>query len=481
MVSKFLPRRMTLAIGFAVAASALPGTSSANIQSQMDSMFESMSNTTGAGYFESATRGVISGGSMRVRNKIATDPIVSFRPPSFQAGCGGIDMFAGSFSFINAQQFVQSLRSVASNAVGVASGYAFKLALNAMGPTVHNVIQNLQEVMQDVNTMMSNSCQLAQGLVSDAFSAFNLKADMNASTENVSKGLGDVFSQLKPSNLTASNPKTEQAKAGNAAICKDYGNVLWCAMRQNNIKDAFQYGSNQTEELILSLVGSAVIGDLANADDGKGQERKLDFIKAKDISLKDIIEGKKDDKLTIYSCAGDTEYCSEPTNQEISFDGLAAKIVRAFNGGDNGPGIIYKWHTNTGSFTSSESEIIAALQQTSFSAMIQRLSQRSQSIAQGFVEEHARLIARDAVTALIRSYISAAESSMLNSKMTDLQGPQAAKFISEARKRLASDYSAVLKDYGNSKEVFEDYENKLKIMPATSFLAVGPATAPGGE
>ncbi|HBN7932884.1 TPA: conjugal transfer protein TraH [Pseudomonas aeruginosa] len=275
---------MTLAIGFAVAASILPGTSSANIQSQMDSMFESMSNTTGSGYFESATRGVISGGSMRMRNKIATDPIVSFRPPSFQAGCGGIDMFAGSFSFINAQQFVQSLRSVASNAVGVASGYAFKLALNAMGPTVHNVIQNLQEVMQDVNTMMSNSCQLAQGLVSDAFSAFNVKADMNASTENVSKGLGDVFSQLKPSNLTASNPKTEQAKAGNATICKDYGNVLWCAMRQNNIKDAFQYGSNQTEELILSLVGSAVIGDLANADDGKGQERKLDFIKAKDIS-----------------------------------------------------------------------------------------------------------------------------------------------------------------------------------------------------
>lgn len=107
-------------------------------------------------------------------------------------------MFAGSFSFINAQQFVQSLRSVAANAVGVASGYAFKLALNAMGPTVHNVIQNLQEVMQDINSLMSNSCQLAQGLVTEAFSAFDAKTDMNASTENVTKGIGDVFSQLKP-------------------------------------------------------------------------------------------------------------------------------------------------------------------------------------------------------------------------------------------------------------------------------------------
>lgn len=481
MVSKILPRRITLAIGFAVVTGVAPGISSANIQSQMDSMFDSMSNTTSGGYFESATRGVISGGSMRVRNKIATDPIVSFRPPSFQAGCGGIDMFAGSFSFINAQQFVQSLRSVASNAVGVASGYAFKLALNAMGPTVHNVIQNLQEVMQDVNTMMSNSCQLAQGLVSDAFSSFNAKSDMNASTENITKGIGDVFSQLKPSNLTGSNPKTEQAKAGNAEVCKDYGNVLWCAMRKNSVKDTFQYGSDETEEMILSLVGSAVVGDLGNSDDGKGQERQIRYVKALDISLKDIIEGKKDDKLTIYNCAGDYEYCASPSTKQISFDGLAAKIIRAFNGGDSGPGIIYKWSTNTGSFTSTESQIISALQQTSFSAMIQRLSQRSQSIAQGFVEEHAKLIARDAVTSLIRSYITAAETSMLNSKMTDLQGPEASRFVKDARKRVGDDYAAVLKDYGNSKDVFEDYENKLKIMPATSFLAVGPVAAPGGE
>ncbi|HEP8970433.1 TPA: conjugal transfer protein TraH [Pseudomonas aeruginosa] len=473
---------MTLAIGFAVAASVLPGTSSANIQSQMDSMFESMSNTTGGGYFESATRGVITGGSMRYRTKIATDPIVSFRPPSFQAGCGGIDMFAGSFSFINAQQFVQSLRSVASNAVGVASGYAFKLALTAMGPTVHNVIQNLQEVMQDVNTMMSNSCQLAQGLVSDAFSAFDVKTDMNASTENVTKGIGDVFSQLKPSNLIGSSPKVEQEKAGNSEVCKDYGNVLWCAMRKNNIKDTFQYGSNETEELILSLVGTAVVGSMTDADDKKGKVRPVDPWGPLDISLKDVIEGKKDEKLVIYNCSGDYDNClGEKKTKEISFDGLAAKIVRAFNGGDNGPGIIYKWSTNTGSFTSSEVDVISALQKTGFSAMIQRLSQRSQSIAQGFVEEHAKLIARDSVMALLRDYINAADSSMLNSKMVDLQGPTAAHYIKDARKRLADQYSAVLVDYGNSSAVFADYENKLKIMPVTSFIAVGPVSAPGGE
>lgn len=481
MSKSLYPARLTMAIGFAVVASVMPGLSSANIQSQMDSMFESMSNTTAPGAFESATRGVISGGSLRVRNKISTDPLVSFRPPSFQAGCGGIDMFAGSFSFINAQQFVQSLRSVAANAVGVASGYAFKLALNAMGPTVHNVIQNLQEVMQDVNSLMSNSCQLAQGLVTEAFSAFDAKTDMNASNENVSKGIGDVFSQFKPSSLTGSNPKTEQAKAGNAAICKDFGNILWCSMRANSIKSTFQYGSNQTEEMILSLVGSAVIGDLANAEDGKGQSRNINYLPPLSLSLKDIIEGKKEETFKIYDCSGDEDYCSDPSIKDISFDGLASKIVKAYNGGDGGPGIVYKWATNTGAFTASEIEVIGALQQTGFSAMIQRLAQRSQSIAQGFVQEHARMIARDAVASLVRSYIAAAEASMKNSKMTDLQGPEAVTFIKEARQRINEDYVAVLEEYGNSNDVFMDYQHKLQILPSTSFLAVGPASAAVGD
>lgn len=164
-----------LALGVAIACASQ--VANANIQSQMDKMFEGMSNSTDAGAYETATRGVITGGSMRLRNKIVNAPVVAFRPPSFQAGCGGIDMFAGSFSFINAQQFVQSLRSIASNAVGVASGYAFKLALQAMGPTVANVIKDLQEAMQHLNGLMSNSCQLATGLVTDTFMAFGAKLD----------------------------------------------------------------------------------------------------------------------------------------------------------------------------------------------------------------------------------------------------------------------------------------------------------------
>ncbi|MDN4704685.1 conjugal transfer protein TraH [Vibrio parahaemolyticus] len=42
--------------------------------------------------------------------------LVSFTPPSWKAGCGGVDMFGGSFSFINAEQLVTMMRAVAANA-----------------------------------------------------------------------------------------------------------------------------------------------------------------------------------------------------------------------------------------------------------------------------------------------------------------------------------------------------------------------------
>ena len=88
-------------------------------------MFGTMTNFTAPTAHLGQRRGMITGGSLVARNGIANTNLVSFVPPSFSAGCGGIDLFAGSFSFINFNQFVQLLRNVAGNA----SGYAFQLAI----------------------------------------------------------------------------------------------------------------------------------------------------------------------------------------------------------------------------------------------------------------------------------------------------------------------------------------------------------------
>jgi hypothetical protein len=88
-----------------------------------------------------ATARVISAGSVVSRNRVMSANRVSFVPPSYSAGYGGIDLFGGPFSFINMNPFVGLMRAVDSNA----AGYAFQLAINAICPDCGNVMSDLQK------------------------------------------------------------------------------------------------------------------------------------------------------------------------------------------------------------------------------------------------------------------------------------------------------------------------------------------------
>jgi len=66
--------------------------------------------TTLPGAYESQTRGFAVGGRLAIRSKSDVIQPVSLKAPNFKAGCGGLDIFGGSFSWINAEQFVSNLR-----------------------------------------------------------------------------------------------------------------------------------------------------------------------------------------------------------------------------------------------------------------------------------------------------------------------------------------------------------------------------------
>ncbi|MBL7372719.1 conjugal transfer protein TraH, partial [Escherichia coli] len=81
--------------------------------------------------------------------------------PSARAGCGGIDLFAGSFSFINASEIVAMLKATANNALG----FAFKLAIDSVSPEIGKVMDEFSQKAQLLNQMNISSCETAQALV----------------------------------------------------------------------------------------------------------------------------------------------------------------------------------------------------------------------------------------------------------------------------------------------------------------------------
>jgi conjugative transfer pilus assembly protein TraH len=117
------------------------------ISTQMSNLFDTMLNYTAPTAHLGQRRGVLTGGSVNARNRIMNESLWHFVPPSFNAGCGGIDLFAGSFSFISAEQFQTLLRAIAANA----AGYAFEVALGAMCKECLETMETLQKKIQALN------------------------------------------------------------------------------------------------------------------------------------------------------------------------------------------------------------------------------------------------------------------------------------------------------------------------------------------
>src|SRR5699024_8110800 len=124
---------------------------------QMETMFNAMTNVTDPTISMDQRRGVITGGRFSLRTEAMNVEILSIIPPSYQAGCGGIDLFGGSFSFISLDRFIQLLRSIAANA----PAYAFRMAMQAMCPSCDQIMQEMQSIIQKLNGLTVSACQQA--------------------------------------------------------------------------------------------------------------------------------------------------------------------------------------------------------------------------------------------------------------------------------------------------------------------------------
>ena len=84
----------------------------ANVGSEMQTFFDDAgvrANVTGPTAFEGQSAGYYSGGNVWTRFPQKSIQPFNLQLPHARAGCGGIDLFAGSFSFINTAELVAML------------------------------------------------------------------------------------------------------------------------------------------------------------------------------------------------------------------------------------------------------------------------------------------------------------------------------------------------------------------------------------
>lgn len=237
------------------------GNAAADVNSDMNKFFNKLgfdSNVTGPAAWQGQAAGYATGGNIFLRNQVKQLQIVSFSPPSLTAGCGGIDAYLGSFSYINSEQITQFVQQLMNNA----AGYLFDLALQTTVPELKSAKDFLQNMAADINSANISSCQAAQGIIGglwpkntvqsqkicqDIGGESNLFADWAASRQGCTVG-GKMDSTFD----RGSDKMKEQVMRNK--------NLMWEVLKKNAMFD----GNNELKELVMNLVGTVIFGNKDN-------------------------------------------------------------------------------------------------------------------------------------------------------------------------------------------------------------------------
>lgn len=155
-------------------------------------MFEKwglQSTATEPGAYDAQTRSFAVGGRLAVRSQTEMIQPFSFKAPYIKAGCEGIDIFAGAFSWINADQLIETLKAVGQNAIG----YAFHLGLETVCPVCVSTLKGLMNFMNQINNMSMDTCTAAKTLVNGGIMAA-LDAPIEGCKSNPEAGWTDKIS-----------------------------------------------------------------------------------------------------------------------------------------------------------------------------------------------------------------------------------------------------------------------------------------------
>ena len=438
------------------------------IGEQARSIFNSMMNVTAPTAHMGQRRGVFDGGSLVARNRIMNESLWHIVPPSFDAGCGGIDLFAGSFSFISADQFQQLMRSIAANA----TGYAFEVALSAMCPTCVETMEALQKKIQGLNQGYLNSCQLAKGLVNDVATAFNAKHEDQTSLIGMIEGWGDVFETR--STTTGKNP-AEQARDNMTEVERQdaglEGNLVWNAFVRSGAKSWFAGGDDHLLEAIMSITGSVIIGPPVAAPDGEGASFDVRPLPGGLISVADLMWGTKTWEagdgaanplhvLHKYDCQGDFDKCLAPIVREHTEPIGLVQLTRNLLLGDpmdtGAVGLVEKLRFGDVTITAEERAFLEHIP-AGIGASIRNLARHGHGLARNFAEQAAPVIAFEMAQTVMNDLLRAAREAMTMSE--NAYAKQVIDQIQAATQQVHGDYQVVSARYGNSQTLLAHYRD----------------------
>lgn len=248
MVRKLVPMLLLLFV---------PYMAFAGISEDMDAFvdrFNSGMNVTKGEVYKGQKAGHMTGGGITIRNQIIHSKPLSVTLPKIDAGCGGIDLYTGAFSYINSEELINTMKSIGS----AAQGYAFLLALETVSPQIANNIKYLQEQANEINSLNINSCEIASQLTGAVWPRDTMASEHICRTFQSQKGR--FADWVEGRHKCTSHSQKEFRKIDDqddpyfSDLINGEFNIAWAALKKQGV---FLKNEDRAE-LFMSLMGTIV-------------------------------------------------------------------------------------------------------------------------------------------------------------------------------------------------------------------------------
>ena len=283
-----------------------------SVASSMEDFWEdsggSYSNGTDAQGYQIQGAGYYTGGGFRGRANVIDVHPLTITPPGIRAGCGGIDIYTGSFSYANTDQYLALLKAIPANALG----FAFNLALETISPAIKGTVDQIQSVLDKINAANLNSCDMGKALVGGATKMIGGQEEYCKSTAN-SQGWATDYARAK--NECGTGGKSSQyIKQGNA-VHGDLRavdlNIAWEVLKKSQIVGADS--NTEFAEFIQALTGTMIIKAPTNDSAGPEVIYKPNIL-VKEETIKAMLDGGQ---VQILKC-DEQDKCLNPTQKTIT-------------------------------------------------------------------------------------------------------------------------------------------------------------------
>lgn len=291
----------------------------AGIGSDLEGFFNSLgavTNSTSPGVYHDQSGGYYNGGGLSLRNRAKNTQIATVQLPNFKAGCGGIDMFTGGFSYISSAELVNALKSIGSSAVS----YGFMLAMKTFAPAVQSVMAELQDMASKINQSNINSCETATTLLGGVWPKSDLTSRHICTSMGSSSGMFKDWASARQGCGAGSSQTGVMARKGTTECYKNIlaeeFNIAWEVIKRNN----YLFSDRELAELCMTISGTIIARK-------EGENRKIITLPSKADNndlIKVLFEGGS---VAAYGC-DESGKCLRVQNRNYSVtsSGLAKRV-----------------------------------------------------------------------------------------------------------------------------------------------------------